>query len=136
MKSNSIRQVALMAAVLAPGLSLAPRALAVWPPDSSPRKEAVVEVRKFIAAAQKSDYKAMTADGDTTFAGIGREQFDAFAERFGARLGACTCVSLLGELKKGDGQLALWRVAFSDGGDDLLLSLEMKGDRVTGFAAN
>jgi cysteinyl-tRNA synthetase len=136
MKIHSIRRLALVAAGLASVATFVPRALAVWPPDSSPHKQAVGEVRKFIAAARQSDYAAVTADGDPTFSEITRQQFDDFAEKFGPRLAACTRISPLGNLKKGDGELALWRVAFGDGGDDLLLSLTMEGNRVTALAAN
>jgi hypothetical protein len=129
-------RAALFALGLGATLAFVPRASAVWPPDSSPRKSAIVEVRKFIAAARKSDYGAITADGDPTFAEVTRQQFEAFAAKFGCRLTACANISWLGELKRGGEQVALWRIAFNDGGDDLLMQLGMKDERVTSLEAD
>lgn len=114
----------------------APRVFAVWPPDSSPRKEAVAEVKRFLAAARESNYGAISSGDDPTFSAVTRQQFEAFAAEFGKRLNGCTGVSLLGVLKKGDEQVALWKVAFGDGSDDLLLSLCMRDDRVASLATD
>jgi hypothetical protein len=130
------RRIALPAAFLAAATVFTPQALAVWPPDSSPHKQAAAEVKRFLAAARESNYGAISTGDDQTFSAVTRQQFEAFAAEFGSRLKCCAGVSLLGVLKKGDEQIELWKVAFGDGSDDLLMELGMRGDRVATLAAD
>ena len=130
------RRTVMLAAFLVGVSVFTPRALAVWPPDSSPHKQAAAEVKRFLAAARESNYGAISMGEDRTFAAVTRQQFAAFAAEFGGRLKYCAGVSLLGVLKKGDEQVVLWKIAFGDGSDDLLMELGMKGGQVASLAAD
>jgi hypothetical protein len=133
--SPILRRAPIIALGIIAALHFAPPAWAVWPPSLGSSKPAD-KVATIFAALGKSDYEAFVAGGDPAFSALPRGQFESAAARIGPRLRGSYCVLPLGELKKDGELLTLWKIKFRDGGDDLLVTLRTKDDRITGLSVN
>jgi hypothetical protein len=127
------RRVLLLAVGLAAAHAFVSPASAVLPPDFGGRMPAS-KVAALFTAIEKSDYAILKAGNDPIFDAVTKQQFDAAAARIGARLKGPHEVCPLGVLKKDGQQVSLWKVRFRDGGDDVLVTLLERNDRVTGIS--
>ena len=76
---------------------------------------------------------AFDADGDAAFKGLTKEQFEAVVKLLAPRFKAGYEVIFLGNLKQKGYDVSLWKLAFKDGGDDMLGTLSLKDGKVGGF---
>lgn len=97
------------------------------------RKEEAAAAAKLITALETADYPAFVSDGEPAFKKLTKDQFASVSGLFGPRLKAGYTLSYLGDLKQKGYRVTLWKVIFSNGSDDALATLSMKGGRVGGF---
>ncbi|MEO5712051.1 MAG: hypothetical protein ABIT37_01050 [Luteolibacter sp.] len=88
---------------------------------------------KLVKALVNDDYAAFIADGDASFKGLTKEQFEGAVKLLSERLKGGYEVTWLGELKQKGFAVSLWKFTFKDGGDDLLGTLSLKDGKVGGF---
>jgi len=124
MKTMPAREICILAALLvasASGLFA-----------GEPQKEDAAFSEKLLSAIQNSDYNAFVADGTQAFHGITKSQFDSVCTALGPKL-KTVHVTFLGELSQHGFRVTLWKLSFSDGGDDALATLSVKDDKVGGY---
>jgi hypothetical protein len=94
-------------------------------------------VKKMLEATKNKSYDAFLADADDTVrAKLTRQQFDAVANLVGPRLKQGYKLSYLAKLRKGEYATHLWKVEFSDGKDDSLVTMSVKDGKVAGIFIN
>lgn len=98
--------------------------------------EASAQEKNFSAeimqATKDEDYQAFIADGDSVFKQITELQFKAVCVQITPRLKTGYNLVFLGGLKQQGYHVTLWKVAYSDGGDDELLTLSVKNGKIGG----
>ncbi|HEY5042693.1 MAG TPA: sigma-70 family RNA polymerase sigma factor [Verrucomicrobiae bacterium] len=87
---------------------------------------------EIMQATKDEDYQTFVADGDSAFKRITELQFKAVCVQITPRLKTGYDLVFLGGLKQHGYHVTLWKVAFSDGGDDELLTLSMKNGKIGG----
>ncbi|HTA95144.1 MAG TPA: sigma-70 family RNA polymerase sigma factor [Verrucomicrobiae bacterium] len=88
---------------------------------------------EIMQATKDEDYQAFIADGDKAFQkGITELQFKAVCVQLTPRLKSGYDLVFLGALKQEGYHVTLWKVAYSDGGDDELLTLSVKNGKIGG----
>ena len=88
-----------------------------------------------LAATAAGDYDQFVSVANDRFRrGITPSMFDSISQSLGPRMqhGGCT-PTYLGQFRQNGTQVSLWRLAFTDGGDDRLARMSMSQDRVGGF---
>jgi hypothetical protein len=134
--SRAIRHIVSFAVGLACALAFVPLATAVVPPMPGPNGPEA-KMAALLAAIRKSDYAALAANPDWVQNTGTKVQFDSAESAIGTRLRKPYRLTPLGEIKKDGGQqVSLWRIRFADGGNEALVMLLTKGDKVTGFSVN
>jgi hypothetical protein len=85
-------------------------------------------------AIQDGAYDDFVAKGSARFkAAVEPDRLRGLSSNLGARLASGFQPTLLGSLRKPKGTLWLFRLEFTDGGDDVLVSMTMAGWQVAGF---
>lgn len=123
MKTSTIRSLVLAALTLTGGVLFA----------AEPPKEDAALAEKLIGAVVKSDHAAFIADGAAPFRQLKKEQFEAISAQLAPRFAGGYQVSYLGELTQKSYHVTLWKISFTDGGDDVLATLSVKDGKVGGF---
>jgi RNA polymerase sigma factor (sigma-70 family) len=82
---------------------------------------------KIIQAVKDKDRQAFEADFDGTVKPVTESQFKALCAQTTPRLKAGYELVFLGALKQKGYHLTLWKVAFTDAGDDMFMTLSVKG---------
>jgi hypothetical protein len=100
---------------------------------AEPPADAQAASNKLLAAISSGDYAVFVADGDAAFKGLKKEQFDAVAAQLGPRFKAGYTATYLGDLNQKGFKVTLWRLRFTDGGDDALATLSLKDGKIGGF---
>ena len=100
---------------------------------AEPTPDSLNASNKLLAAISSGDFAAFVADGNDAFKGLKKEQFDSVCSQLGPRFKAGYQVTYLGDLNQKGYQVTLWRLRFSDGGDDFLASLSLKDGKVGGY---
>lgn len=96
--------------------------------------DALTLAEELLDAVQGNDYDGFVAKGSPSFrAALGRERLDAASAQLSGRLSQGRRVSLLGTLHRRWMVEWLYRIEFSDDGDDALVTLAMDGWQVAGF---
>ena len=90
-------------------------------------------VTRLIQAVQKNDYNQFMADADVGFKSLTKQNLESVSTQLGARLKGGYETKFLGELKQHGYRVTLWKLTFSDGGDDVLAKLSTKDGLVSGF---
>jgi RNA polymerase sigma factor (sigma-70 family) len=91
-------------------------------------------LRELLDAAQAGAYDDFVAKGSAAFkAAAPADLLRRNGDRFRERLAAGYQPTLLGDLRRGPARVWLFRLEFSDGGDDALVHLGMEGWQVAGF---
>ena len=124
-----MRMNILRVLLLAAGFGLAALTLRAATPPPGERAQAV----RLLSAISQSDYASFIAEGDDQFHGMPREQFAQNAAQLAPRLNGGYKMNYLGELRKGDYHVTLWKMIFTDGKDDALFVLSVRGGKVAGF---
>lgn len=100
---------------------------------SEPPPDAQTASAKLLAAIASADYAAFIADSDGALKMVKKEQFDAVSAQLVQRLKSGHTATFLGDLNQRGYQVTLWRLRFTDGGDDALVTLQRKGGKNTGY---
>jgi hypothetical protein len=89
---------------------------------------------KLLKAVEADDYDSFVADGADIFkANMTKQILQGVSGQLAPRLKTGYDCSYLGELKQQNSRVLLWKVAFKDGGDDILARLVLQDGKVAGF---
>jgi hypothetical protein len=87
-----------------------------------------------LVAIQSGDYERFMAPANATFrSGITKDKFVAISQQLAPRLKKGYETIYLGKLDQFSYDVYLWKLRFSDGGDDHLVKLSTKNGKVGGF---
>jgi hypothetical protein len=87
---------------------------------------------EIMKATADENYQAFVADGDSGFKSITKAQFDDVCRQADSRLKAGYQVIFLGSLKQDDSRVTLWKISYSDGGNDDLLRMAVRDGKISG----
>lgn len=122
---RSILQAVLLLAILSLG------SFTIQAADNA---KAEIIFKKLLAAQTAKDYDAFVADADDNLkAALSKTQFDAASNFMSKRTSGGYDTTFLGELNLRGCQVFLYRLRFTDGGDDILGTMSLKDDKVAGI---
>lgn len=91
-------------------------------------------LQTLLTAMQSGDYERFIAPADATFrAVVTKDKFMTVSEHFAPRLKQGYEALYLGKLNQQGYKVYLWKLQFSDGGDDHLVKLSIRNGEVGGF---
>lgn len=90
-------------------------------------------VHQLLNAMAQNDYQAFIGQGTPEFGAIGNPQFTEVANAVSPRLKQGYTVQYLGNLRQQGLDISVWKISFSDQGDDLLATLNVRNGKVGGF---
>lgn len=90
-------------------------------------------VHQLLNAMAQNDYQAFIGHGTPEFGAIGKQQFTEVADAVSPRLKQGYTVQHLGNLRQQGLDISVWKISFSDQGDDLLATLNVRNGKVGGF---
>src|SRR5204863_8991408 len=94
--------------------------------------QAIVET--MLDAVKTGSYDAFLASASAQMkAALGKTEFDGVSAQLAPRLSAGYKAIPLGELKQRGHRVQLWKLVFTDGGDEALVRMAMKDGVVGGF---
>ena len=89
---------------------------------------------KILNGVENNDINNFVADGDSQFkAAISKQMFEGVNAMIAPRMKKGYEVMQLGTLNQQECQVYLMKLAFKDGGDDILVKLALRGGKVAGF---
>ena len=89
---------------------------------------------KLLKAVEASDYDNFVADANDVFkAAMTKQKLDGVSAQLSPRMKKGYQCSYLGELSQQGCRVLVWKLVFKDGGDDMLVKLVLKDDKVAGF---
>ncbi|PRB84370.1 hypothetical protein [Pseudomonas sp. MYb185] len=89
---------------------------------------------QLMGAIASQDYQQFMQLGNDEFqAGISQPQFDEVAQVVGMRVEQGYQAQYLTSLQQQGYRVDLWKISFTDGGDDSLARLVLDGERAAGF---
>src|SRR5215213_590784 len=89
---------------------------------------------KLMGAIEAGDKDSFVADAtDALKQAITQQVMDALAKQVGSRLKKKHATTYLCELKQSGHQVHLWKLAFEDGKDDVVVRVSLKDGKVGGF---
>lgn len=101
---------------------------------AEPPAKAAQLLQTLLAATQRGDYGRFIAPANATFrAAITKDKFMAVSEQLAPKLKQGYETRYLGKLDQQGYDVYLWKLQFSDGGDDHLVKLSVKNGKVGGF---
>jgi len=118
--------------------TLAPQAdaVAVLPPGPG-RVDAKSLAEELLGAVQGNDYDAFVAKGSASFrAAVATVRFEQLSSKLSARLSQGHRVNTLGSVRRPEHIDWIFKIEFSDNGDDALVTLPLDGWQVAGFLIN
>lgn len=86
-----------------------------------------------LGAIARQDHVEFTATGTPAFAAITEDQFNAVVQQVGPRLEQGYRTEYFGDIRQQGYTFSVWKVSFTDGGDDMLATLNVENGRVGGF---
>jgi negative regulator of sigma E activity len=111
--------------------------VAIWTSPgvaSGSEKEAEAILQRLLTAVQSHDYEAFVADGTAEFRShLTKHIFARVSAQLSERMKRGYSTSYLGQLKKQGYPVYLWKMTFSDQGDDVLIRLVLQDQKVGGF---
>ena len=114
--------------------ALTPSAREPEPPPGPGEADANSLFAELLQAIQTNAYDDFVAKGSAFFkSALGPALLHTLSANLGARLATGYQPTCLGRLRRGEGMLWLFRLEFSDGGDDALVSMLTEGWQVAGF---
>ena len=114
--------------------ALAPSTSELESPAGPGEADANSLLAELLHAIQTNAYDDFVAKGSASFkAAVRPALLPKLSTSLGARLAAGFEPTCLGHLRRGEGMLWLFRLEFSDGGDDVLISMFTDGWQVAGF---
>lgn len=100
--------------------------------DSNESEDQAV-VQQMLDSIAKKDYEGFIGRGTPDFAKISKAQFTQVADAIGPRLQQGYTVKYLGVLRQQGLNISVWKVSFTDKGDDILATLNVQNGKVGGF---
>jgi hypothetical protein len=98
----------------------------------APQVEATL--KKMLAALQDNSVPDFVSEGDAAFqAAITPPMFDNLSRQLGIRMKKGFTATYLGTLKQQGYTVYLWKLGFSDSGDDILVTMAIRDGKVGGF---
>lgn len=121
-----------------PGRALALAALILLPAGAALAAESSGPdaglVKQLVNDVAQDNYSEFIASGSPQFQKLTQARFDQVAAQIGPRLKSGNTLTYLGELHEHGDRVSLWKITFSDGGDDALATLARSTDgKVDGF---
>jgi len=100
--------------------------------------EAERTLKQLLEAAQREDYDAFIELGNHRFQqGISKDMFDTVSRQVSNRLKAGHATEFLTEISQCDHRVFLWKLSFTDAGNQFIARLVMEADgKVAGFMLN
>lgn len=99
--------------------------------EPAPARQMLTQLLETVA---NQDYQQFMQLGTSEFqAGISQDQFDQVAQIVGARIEQGYQAQYLTSLQQQGYRVDLWKISFSDGGDDSLARVVLEGERAAGF---
>ncbi len=99
--------------------------------EPAPARQMLAQLLETVA---NQDYQQFMQLGTSEFqAGISQDQFDQVAQIVGARIEQGYQAQYLTSLQQQGYRVDLWKISFSDGGDDSLARVVLEGERAAGF---
>lgn len=93
-----------------------------------------VVLDKLLKAVEANNYDNFVADGNDAFkAGITKQLLQGISAQLAPRMKKGYECSYLGQLKQQGYEVLLWKLTYKDGGDDILVKLSLKDEKVAGF---
>lgn len=87
-----------------------------------------------LGAIEDNSYATFISRGDETFkTTLTKPQFDSVVLQLAAPFKRGAHTEYLGVLKKSDSLVYVWRLRFGENGDDSLVELSVKNEKVSGF---
>lgn len=86
-----------------------------------------------LSAIARQDHVGFIEEGTPGFAAITEEQFNAVVQQVGPRLEQGYRTEYFGDIRQQGYEFSVWKVSFTDGGDDLLATLNVDNGKVGGF---
>jgi len=91
-------------------------------------------VQKMLTAISANDYCTFVAEGDSTFkAALTKEKFEGVSVQVAPRMAKGYDCSYLETLNQQGCEVYVWKVAYKDGGDDMLVKIVVKDGKIAGF---
>lgn len=90
-------------------------------------------VHQLLDAMAQNDYQRFISQGTPDFAAIGEADFSQVAATVGPRLRQGYSIEHLGNMRQQGLDISVWKISFTDQGDDLLATLNVTHGRVGGF---
>jgi len=88
---------------------------------------------KLVTALETGTFDQFIADGDASWRKLQKSQFDGISGQLAPRLKTGYKLAYLGELTLRGGQMTLWKITFTSGGDELFVTMGVKDGKVTSF---
>lgn len=103
--------------------------------DLIPPSQNVIDCLQIILDAIASgNYELFTTVGDSGYkAGITQPIFEEVSEQLAPRMEKGYSLTYFGHLKQGDYPIYLWKLSFTDGGDEFVTRMTLNGDKVAGI---
>ena len=91
-------------------------------------------VKRMLAATETRSRDAFVAQGDAAFqADIAPAKFNELSAQFAPRVKQGYTMTFVTQLRQQGYAVYVWKLEFKDGGDDVLLTLAVKGGKVGGL---
>ncbi len=90
-------------------------------------------VQQLLDAMSRNDYQGFVSQGTPEFGALSEQQFAEVANALSPRLKQGYTVRHLGNLRQQGLDISVWKVSFSDQGDELLATLNVRQGKVGGF---
>ena len=91
-------------------------------------------LKKLMTAVENNDYAAFVADGIPEFkAGVTPQIVEGVSKQLSSRMKKGYECAYLVEMKQHEFKVYLWKVIFTDRGDDELIKMVVRDDQVAGF---
>jgi hypothetical protein len=108
--------------------------LAVISPAAEPPEPGQATLDRLLRAVEQNDYDTFVAGATAQFkAALTRQMMEGVSAQLAPRMKRGFAAEYLGELKQSGARVLLWKLTFSDGGDDTLAKLALQDDQVAGF---
>ena len=101
---------------------------------AEPPADAQKASNKLLAAVMAEDFPAFIADSAGALQKVEKKLFTAVSDQLRPRLKSGYTATYLGDLNQNGYQVTLWRLRFTDGGDDALVTLKRKGGKNYGYS--
>lgn len=101
---------------------------------AGPEDSARPVLDKLLEAVVANDYDGFVADGTAEVkAAMTKQMLEGVSAQMAPRMKKGYDATYLGELKQSGCKVYLWKLAYKDGGDDILAKLSIKEGKVAGF---